>query len=104
MACRVYDGRMRSLVVALALTACTASSPSATTDALPACTQAVYDPCNTEHDCMSGNCHLFMMDNLQVCTQVCSATNPCPNDATGAAVACNSMGLCKPAIANRCNL
>src|SRR5207249_11505927 len=63
------------------------------------CTKAAYDPCNDEHDCDSGNCHLFMADGFQVCTTACSATLPCPNDSSGAPGTCNTMMICKPAAA-----
>jgi len=39
---------------------------------------ALYDQCNSEHDCTSNECHNFMGDGFQVCTQSCSAANLCP--------------------------
>jgi hypothetical protein len=69
----------------------------------PACTGAVYDTCSGNAQCTSQNCHLFMADGIQVCTQACSAGVACPNDSAGAAVACNGMGICKPSVANNCH-
>jgi len=67
------------------------------------CTGAVYDPCVSSDQCASQACHLYNVNALQICTQPCSAGMPCPNDASGAAVACNQMGNCKPAVANNCH-
>lgn len=67
----------------------------------PACTGAVYDPCTTAGQCMSGNCRLFMQDNLQVCTQTCTPGTACPM-AGATAVTCNNSGFCKPPAANNC--
>jgi len=67
------------------------------------CTGAAYDTCTTNDQCGSQQCHLYNGAGLQVCTIACSATVPCPKDATGAAVACNPMGNCKPAVANNCH-
>jgi hypothetical protein len=75
--------------------------PDAAAGAL--CTGAVYDPCVSSDQCTSQNCRLYNGSALQICTQVCSAAIPCPNDASGAAVACNQMGNCKPAVANNCH-
>jgi len=69
-----------------------------------ACTNAVFDPCTTAGECTSGNCHLFMADGFQVCTQACTPgdNTTCPLDATGVNGTCNNMGICKPAQANDC--
>ena len=67
-----------------------------------ACTGAVYDPCASNSQCMSGMCHLYSGAGFQVCTQACSATMPCPNDSSGATIACNQMGNCKPTVPNNC--
>ena len=67
------------------------------------CTKALYDPCNEEHDCDSNQCHLFAGDGIQVCTQGCTATVPCP-DQDGVPVACNAMGLCKPDAPTDCRV
>lgn len=66
------------------------------------CTGAVYDPCTDGTQCMSMNCHLYNGAGIQVCTTTCSASVPCPIDATGSAGFCNNMGSCKPAQANDC--
>jgi hypothetical protein len=80
-------------------------APDAASDAPPGppCTGAVYDPCTMNDQCSSQSCHLYNANALQICTQVCNAAMPCPNDASGAAVACNQMGNCKPAVANSCH-
>ena len=97
-----------TLILVLSLTACGGSSTTATDAATdsPAgalCTGAVYDTCTTNDQCGSQNCHLFNGSALQVCTQTCNATTPCPNDASGATVACNNMNICKPSVANSCH-
>ncbi len=96
---------MRSLVLVLALGACSGDTPKSV-DAIPACTKAVYDHCNTEHDC-AGACQFFSAA-LEVCTQPCSPTNACPTDSTGVAGMCVDMGggvmVCKPAAPNMCHL
>lgn len=69
----------------------------------PLCTGAVYDTCASNDQCSSQACHLYTANALQICTQACSASMPCPNDATGAPVACNQMGNCKPSVANNCH-
>lgn len=68
---------------------------------LPACTGAAYDPCTDNSQCSSQQCRLFMADGIQVCTQNCDASNPCP-DFNGQPVQCNNMGRCKPPAANAC--
>ena len=94
------------LVVILTLAACGSSEHTTQIDAPsgPPCTGAVYDSCTTNAQCGSMNCHDYMGNMLHVCTQACSASAPCPNDSTGAAVACNMMGNCKPSVANNCHL
>jgi hypothetical protein len=68
------------------------------------CTGAVYDPCTDNTQCMSMQCHSYMMAGLQVCTQACTAgdNTTCPVDITGAHGTCNPMSNCKPAAANHC--
>jgi hypothetical protein len=90
----------------LMILACGGSSgtpPTPDAPSGPPCTGAVYDSCTTPDQCSSQLCHLYNANALQVCTQTCSATVPCPNDATGAAVPCNMMGNCKPSVANTCH-
>jgi hypothetical protein len=96
------------VVTVLGCGGCGGSSTPAAPDASdpvagPPCTGAVYDTCATNDQCGSQLCHLYNAQALQICTQVCSAAMPCPNDASGAAVACNQMGNCKPAVANNCH-
>lgn len=68
------------------------------------CTGKDFDPCTANTQCMSGNCHLFMAQNLQICTVTCTPGNnaTCPKDKTGANGTCNNMGICRPAAANDC--
>src|SRR5689334_3283378 len=93
------------LALALALAAC-GSSNNTQIDAPsgPPCTGAVYDSCTSNTQCSSMNCHDYTGSALHVCTQACSGAMPCPSDSTGAAVACNMMGNCKPSVANNCHL
>ncbi len=69
----------------------------------PMCTGLVYDNCTDNTQCSSNNCHLFSQDAIQICTQACDASNPCPADANGTAVSCNNKGLCKPSRGNACH-
>ena len=88
------------LLSAFIVGACTGDAPP---DGTPACTKALYDTCNTEHDCTSNSCHNFAADGFQVCTTGCSATMPCPMLGT-MAVECNAMGICKPPMQNLCEV
>ena len=99
---------MARFAFVLALVACgssggTTAPPQVDAAAGAPCTGAVYDICTSNAQCASQQCHLYNGDALEVCTQACNATTPCPNDASGAAVACNTMGNCKPVIANNCH-
>jgi hypothetical protein len=97
---------MRALIPAL-LVACGGGGsgdpviPDADPNA-PLCTGGAYDNCTANDDCTSMNCHLYRQSAFQVCTQACDASNPCPNDASGAPAMCNTMGICKPAVPNAC--
>src|SRR5450432_2791521 len=100
---------MRTIIIVAALTlaACEGKpggGGGGGPDAEIACTKAVYDPCNTEHDCIGGPCHSFNADGIQVCSMACTAgsTTDCPADSTGVKPTCNAMGFCKPAAANIC--
>ncbi len=68
-----------------------------------ACTNALYDPCTDNAQCMSTNCRSFNMPapGIQVCTQQCDANNPCPMQ-NGQAVQCTNAGVCRPLAANSC--
>ncbi|MEO6776672.1 MAG: hypothetical protein ABI467_27270 [Kofleriaceae bacterium] len=68
------------------------------------CVGSAFDPCTTNDQCGSMNCHLYSGAGLQVCTQACTPgdNTTCPVDATGANGICNTMGNCKPAKANAC--
>jgi hypothetical protein len=98
--------RILGLVIAIASAACGGGGggepvPDADPTA-PLCTGAVFDNCTGNTGCDSQNCHLFEADAIQVCTQACSASQPCPNDATGSPASCNNKGICKPARGNAC--
>lgn len=67
------------------------------------CSMALYEKCGDEHDCESGLCKFFAGDNITVCSQACSADNPCP-ELNGAAVECNGQGICKPPAAIECRI
>src|SRR5256885_16532781 len=96
---------MRSLVLVVALAACSGDKPPSPDAGPPACTKALYDKCNDEHDCMSGNCQPFMMGAFNACTQTCTQGGAaCPADSSGAPAMCTAMGFCKPAAANVCHL
>ena len=76
-------------------------APAAPDAAMAACTGALYDGCTGNTKCMSGNCKVFGSAGLEVCTQACSAANPCPAQ-NGTAIPCNNMGICRPSVANAC--
>lgn len=68
----------------------------------PMCTGLVYDSCTSNAGCMSMSCKLFDQDGIQVCTQTCDASTPCPTF-NGQAATCNNRGICKPPGANACH-
>jgi hypothetical protein len=70
---------------------------------LPACTNAVYDPCTTAADCASNQCQAFANAGVQVCTQTCTPgdNTTCPQQ-NGQPAQCNNMGICRPPAANSC--
>jgi hypothetical protein len=90
---------MRTLAIVLALAA--ACGDETVPPGPSTCTGVVYDSCRDEHDCSSANCRPF--GSIQVCTQACSDTAPCPNDQAGNTVTCTNM-LCPPTVANNCTL
>lgn len=68
------------------------------------CSGQLYENCNSEHDCMSNDCHTFAPEGFNACVQACSATVPCP-DQNGVAVACDTVGgYCKPAMQTACRV
>lgn len=95
--------RSLALVLAVGLFACSGDQPKPPDGGFK-CSGAVYDLCNTEHDCTSMACQLFTPDNFQVCTQPCSSTVPCPNDKAGNPGTCTAQLICKPAAPNSCHL
>lgn len=62
---------------------------------------ALYDSCTDGSQCMSGNCRMFNMPSpgIQVCTQACSSSNPCPMQ-NGQAVECTNASVCRPMAPN----
>jgi hypothetical protein len=72
---------------------------------LPLCTGAVYDSCTDTaggSDCDDGlQCHVYDMAGITLCVPACDADNPCP-DQDGVEVRCNTMGRCRPDVANEC--
>ena len=76
----------------------------AATDAANACTGALYDPCTTDEQCMSGICRSYTGTGFSACTEACSmpSTPTCPPDSTGIAAGCNKMGQCRPTQPNDC--
>lgn len=68
------------------------------------CTGQLYENCNSEHDCLSNDCHTFAPEGFNACVQPCSATVPCP-DQNGVAVTCDTVGgYCKPAAQTVCRV
>ena len=67
------------------------------------CTGAIYDPCDTEHDCRTDRCQNFAAEGLLVCSQACTPNEPatCP-PLDGAPAICTADGVCKPPAANDC--
>jgi hypothetical protein len=98
--------RIFQLVALALLVACGGDDDDTSIDAptnLPACTNAVFDPCTDNAQCTSNNCKLFNGD-FQVCTQTCTPgdNTTCPVDKSGANGNCNNMGICKPSAPNAC--
>ncbi|HEY4059063.1 MAG TPA: hypothetical protein VGM39_20750 [Kofleriaceae bacterium] len=85
----LYLAWLPAVVVTASITACSGDS----VDQSNTCTGAVYDPCLTEHDCMSVDCRVI--NSELTCTQACSAATPCP-DLDGQAVTCGVGGICEP--------
>jgi len=92
---------MRILLALVVVAGCAGDSTD--TGKGPVCTGVLYDNCNSEHDCASGDCHTYNAEGYNACTQACSATVPCP-DQNGMAATCNNMGICKPATAPDCRV
>ncbi|HEX4422868.1 MAG TPA: hypothetical protein VH165_33360 [Kofleriaceae bacterium] len=99
---------MRTLITLLALVvgACSGSTPSENrVDSGRVCAGDLYDPCLSEHDCMSGVCQNFPGKNFQVCSKGCT---PGMDDACGAtrdsqaAMCATDTSVCTPPAANDC--
>lgn len=69
------------------------------------CTRTLYDTCQQEHDCASGNCHNFMAEGFQVCSTSCVAGDdtPCMTTLDGRKATCQA-GICTPPAPNDCQL
>ena len=103
VACSSSDSGKKPVDAAAAIDTPPAADAGSPDAASALCTGAVYDPCTSNDQCASQLCHLYSAASLQVCTQACGPGTPCPNDSTGAAVACNANGNCKPSVANNCH-
>lgn len=111
-----YRRRMRFAAVVLSLvTFAAACSSDDASDGDPAgdagplgadpltCMGGAYDTCASNEDCESGNCHEFRQEGIKVCVTACT-----PNDSNtchtqnGEEIRCNTMGICRPTVANTC--
>lgn len=70
-------------------------------DAAGSGSAALYDACTADTQCMSGMCRSFNMPapGIQVCTQACSGSMPCPMQGANA-VQCTNASVCRPPMAN----
>jgi len=89
-----------SIATLLVLAACTGDAPSSDRT----CAGNLYDACQQEHDCMSGNCHNFITESFQVCSTACTPGNNQPCTPDGQNATCGSSGYCTPAAPNSCKL
>lgn len=89
-----------AILLVLVVAGCAGDPPPAGT---PLCTRALYDSCNSEHDCASDVCQPFSADGFQACTQGCSEALPCPMQGDQA-VECNAAGVCEPPIMTVCEV
>ena len=94
--------RFPILTTCFALAACAESpktpDPVAQQAADTTCGGQLYDGCTSDDQCESGLCKA-VLDEVEVCTQTCSTTAPCPQQGDQPVV-CNNMGLCRPAAPN----
>jgi hypothetical protein len=69
------------------------------------CAGALYDLCRDNSDCRSGNCRMFNDLGVMLCTESCTpGGEPCPTQ-DGQAVQCaNNAMVCRPSMANDCEL
>jgi hypothetical protein len=92
------------LALLLLVVACSGSTPRLP-DGPDVCAGALYDPCDSEHNCENGDCLPFATESIVVCTMACSASSPCPKTASGSAVTCDSAtSSCEPPAANKCEI
>jgi hypothetical protein len=95
--------RLVLVLVLFATTACDGSKPKEP-DGGDVCTGQNYDPCDSEHNCESGNCRPFSAEGITVCTLACDESTPCPDTTSGAKVTCDTSELCEPPVANNCHI
>ena len=96
--------RMSITVLLVLVAACSGDPPPRT------CDGTLYDACSDEHDCMSNNCHNFMMQQFQVCSTTCTVgdDSPCMTTSDGKKATCvaisttGNAGICTPPAANDC--
>ncbi len=97
--------RVLLLMVCLASAACVDSkSPASGANNRPESGTrdgALYDGCTSDDQCDSGLCKDYLNRGVQLCTEACSASNPCPAQ-NGVSVVCNNMGFCRPDAPNAC--
>jgi hypothetical protein len=88
------------IVLAIAASVGCAGDPPKDTS----CHGALYDPCNTEHDCANMNCAVFA--TFTACSQACTAGagSSCPKTKDGQAATCNANAVCEPPAPNACIL
>jgi hypothetical protein len=91
-----------AIMLALVLGAC--AGDEVDTGNGPVCSMALYDTCQSEHDCMSMQCTNFPSAMVQICTQGCSAAVPCPADINGVVPPCDASGYCLPTDPVDCRL
>jgi len=91
-----------AMLLVLLVGACTGGEPANNRT----CAGNLYDTCLQEHDCMSGNCHNFMVEGFQVCSTTCTPGDdtPCMTTLDGQKATCSSGGICTPPAPNDCKL
>lgn len=91
-----------AMLLGVLLGACTGDEPASNRT----CAGNLYDTCQQEHDCMSGNCHNFMTEAFQVCSTACTPGDdtPCMTTFDGKKATCGADHICTPPAANDCTL
>ena len=98
--------RMSITALLVLVAACTGDAPPSNRT----CDGTLYDACSDEHDCLSNNCHNFMMQQFQVCSTTCTVgdDSPCMTTFDGKKATCiaisttGNAGICTPPAANNC--